>query len=47
VPLRQRTTIAHLANTIRRFSFRKEILWSGEQDLNLRQLGICGLSRLE
>jgi len=21
--------------------------WSGEQDLNLRQLGICGLHRLE
>jgi hypothetical protein len=24
-----------------------EVVWSGEQDLNLRQLGDCGLGRLE
>jgi hypothetical protein len=27
--------------------FWKKKHWSGEQDLNLRQLGICGLRRLE
>jgi hypothetical protein len=26
--------------------FGKEV-WSGEQDLNLRRLGVCGLCRLE
>ena len=25
----------------------EEFFWSGEQDLNLRQLGVCGLCRLE
>ena len=37
-------------NSVRRSKNRRVSLkdvWSGEQDLNLRQLGICGLGRLE
>jgi hypothetical protein len=29
------------------FVSEQKVSWSGEQDLNLRRLGICGLSRLE